>query len=97
MHEAGIAYENLETMYMCGASGTYVDPHETCLTGIVPSTPRRIVQCGNTSLELAKELSFDPDDLSYHNEMKKPILPNHIMLASSSTFATIYSGDRPRE
>jgi methylamine methyltransferase corrinoid protein reductive activase len=91
MHEAGIAYENLETMYMCGASGTYVDPQKACFTGIVPATSRRIVQCGNTSLELAKELAFDPDYLSYLNEMKKSILPNHIMFASSPTFAAIYT------
>ena len=90
MHEAGIAYENLETMYMCGASGTYVDPQKARFTGIVPATPKRIVQCGNTSLELAKDLAFDPDNLSYLNEMKKSILANHIMFTSSPTFAAIY-------
>ena len=90
MHEAGIAYENLETMYMCGASGTYVDPQKARFIGIVPATPKRIVQCGNTSLELAKDLAFDPDYLSYLNEMKKTILANHIMFASSPTFAAIY-------
>lgn len=90
MHEAGIAYEDLETMYMCGASGTYVDPHKAQFTGIVPATPKRIVQCGNTSLELAKDLAFDPDYLSCLNDMKKSILANHIMFASSPTFATIY-------
>jgi uncharacterized 2Fe-2S/4Fe-4S cluster protein (DUF4445 family) len=43
MHEAGIAYEDLETMYMCGASGTYVDLQKARFTGIVPATPKRIV------------------------------------------------------
>lgn len=90
MHEAGVAYENLETMYMCGASGTYVDPLKARFTGIVPATAKRIVQCGNTSLELAKDLAFEPDHLSYLNEMKKSILANHIMFASSPTFADIY-------
>ncbi|WP_292389318.1 methylamine methyltransferase corrinoid protein reductive activase [Methanosarcina sp. UBA5] len=90
MHEAGIAYEDLETMYMCGASGTYVDPQKARFTGIVPVTPKRIVQCGNTSLELAKDLAFDPDYLPYLNEMKKSILANHIMFASSPTFTAIY-------
>jgi methylamine methyltransferase corrinoid protein reductive activase len=90
MHEAGIDYDDLETMYMCGASGTYVDPQKARFTGIVPATPKRIVQCGNTSLELAKDLAFDPDYLSYLNEMKKSILANHIMFASSPTFASIY-------
>jgi methylamine methyltransferase corrinoid protein reductive activase len=90
MNEAGIAYEDLETMYMCGASGTYVDPLKARFTGIVPATPKRIIQCGNTSLELAKDLALDPDYLSYLNEIKKSILANHIMFASSPTFAAIY-------
>ncbi len=90
MHEAGIAYENLDTMYMCGASGTYVDPQKARFIGIVPATSKRIVQCGNTSLELAKDLAFNPDYLSYLNEMKKSILADHIMFASSPTFAAIY-------
>jgi methylamine methyltransferase corrinoid protein reductive activase len=90
MHEAGIAYEDLETMYMCGASGTHVDPLKARFTGIVPATPKRIIQCGNTSLELAKDLALDPDYLSYLNEMKKSVLSNHIMFASSPTFETIY-------
>ncbi|RXA19463.1 methylamine methyltransferase corrinoid protein reductive activase [Methanosarcina sp. MSH10X1] len=90
MHEAGIEYEDLETMYMCGASGTYVDPLKARFTGIVPATPKKIVQCGNTSLELAKDLAFDPDYLSYLNEIKTSILANHIMFASSPIFAAIY-------
>jgi len=90
MHEAGIAYEDLETMYMCGASGTYVDPLKARFTGVVPATAKRIVQCGNTSLELAKDLALDPDYLLDLNEMKKSILANHIMFASSPTFAAIY-------
>lgn len=90
MHEAGIEYEDLETMYMCGASGTYVDPEKARFTGIIPATAKRIVQCGNTSLELAKDLAFDPEYLSYLNEMKKSLLANHIMFASSPTFASIY-------
>ena len=90
MHEAGIAYEDLETMYMCGASGTYVDPEKARFTGIVPAAAKRIVQCGNTSLELAKDLALDPDYLSYLNEIKKSLLANHIMFASSPTFASIF-------
>jgi methylamine methyltransferase corrinoid activation protein len=90
MHEAGINYENLETMYICGTSGTYVDPQKARFIGVVPATAKRIVQCGNTSLELAKDLAFDPEYLSYLNEMKKSILTNHIMFASSPTFAAIY-------
>ncbi len=90
MHEAGIAYEDLETMYMCGASGTYVDPLKARFTGIVPATAKRIVQCGNTSLELAKDLALEPEYLSYLNEMKKSILPDHIIFASSPTFSAIY-------
>ena len=90
MHEAGIAYEDLETMYMCGASGTYVDPEKARFTGIVPAAAKRIVQCGNTSLELAKDLALNPDYLSDLNEMKKSLLANHIMFASSPTFASIF-------
>lgn len=90
MHEAGIPYDDLETMYMCGASGTYVDPQKARVTGIVPATAKRIVQFGNTSLELARDLACNPDYLSYLNEMKKSILANHIMFASSPAFVNIY-------
>ena len=60
MARAGMDPSMLDTMYMAGASGTYVDAAKAWSVGMVPSTTRKIVQIGNTSLELAKDLAFDP-------------------------------------
>jgi len=88
--EAGIDFKDVRTMYMAGATGTYVDPLKAKHLGIVPSCAERIVQVGNTSLELAKDIALDPEMLDELNVIKKELLASHIMFASSPTFSELY-------
>jgi methylamine methyltransferase corrinoid protein reductive activase len=90
LEEAGMDPGDLGTMYMAGASGTYVDARKAQAVGMVPASAKRLVQIGNTSLELAKDLALDPEILDRLNSMTKELLAHHIMFASSPTFSDIY-------
>jgi methylamine methyltransferase corrinoid protein reductive activase len=48
--EAGIRLEDIETAYMSGASGTYVDALKAQEIGMIPSGVKKIYQVGNSSL-----------------------------------------------
>jgi len=89
MAEAGIGPEDIGNMYMAGASGTYVDALKAQAVGLVP-TARRVVQIGNTSLELAKDLALDPHLVDELNDIRKAMVAHHIMFASSRTFSDLY-------
>ena len=90
LHEAGIGSDELQRMYMAGASGTYVDAVKARSIGLVPAKVRNIVQIGNTSLELAKDLALEPDLIDELNTMSADLASHHVMFASSATFSGIY-------
>lgn len=90
MAEAGMDPRELGTMYMAGASGTYVDAVKARAVGMLPHTAKKIVQIGNTSLELAKQLAFEPGFVDELNDIREGLLAHHIMFASSATFSDLY-------
>ncbi|MDW5563270.1 MAG: methylamine methyltransferase corrinoid protein reductive activase [Methanomassiliicoccus sp.] len=90
MVEAGLDPGSLGTMFMAGASGTYVDARKAQSVGMVPALASRIVQMGNTSLELAKDLAVEPELLDRLNDMRSHLLARHVMFATSPTFSDIY-------
>ncbi|KQM12400.1 methyltransferase [Methanomassiliicoccales archaeon RumEn M1] len=90
MDRAGMDPSMLGTMYMAGASGTYVDAAKAWSVGMVPASARRIVQIGNTSLELAKDLAIDPGLIDHLNDIRERLLAHHVMFASSPVFSNIY-------
>ncbi|WP_370575233.1 methylamine methyltransferase corrinoid protein reductive activase, partial [Methanomethylovorans sp.] len=89
--EAGLAYEELENTYMTGASGTYVDPLKAMYVGSCPKHSRRIVQFGNTSLSLAREILTDDSKLAVVANLANKIKVDHLMMATSSTFKKFYT------
>jgi methylamine methyltransferase corrinoid activation protein len=89
--EAGLKFEDLEYMYMSGASGTYVDADKARRIGLAPKFAKKIVQFGNTSLELAKDIVLGNYDLQEIQELADRIKADHIMLASNETFKNIYA------
>lgn len=104
IEEAGISPGDVRTMYMAGASGTYVDPFKARELGMVVPMCTRMVQVGNTSLELAKDLARDPDAVGPLNELRERLVTRHTMFASSETFRDLYvyeiglwTGDMPVE
>lgn len=90
MVEAGMDPRDLDTVYMAGASGTYVDATKARAVGMVPSTAKKIVQIGNTSLELAKDLAFEPDLVDELNDLREDLMAHHVMFATSKIFSNIY-------
>ncbi|SFM31222.1 methylamine methyltransferase corrinoid protein reductive activase [Methanolobus profundi] len=89
--ESGLKYEDLKYMYMSGASGTYVDAEKGRKIGLAPVFSKNIVQFGNTSLELAKDVVLGNFELDEIVELADRIKADHIMLASNDTFKNIYA------
>jgi methylamine methyltransferase corrinoid protein reductive activase len=56
IEEVGIDDNDVKTMYLAGASGTYVDPIKAQTVGMVPRVIDETVQVGNTSLMMAYDL-----------------------------------------
>lgn len=88
--EAGIAVEQIETAYMAGASGTYVDAFKAYRIGMVPPGVKKICQIGNTSLALARELIKQPGLLPELRGLAKKIRARHCMFGLSKDFANAY-------
>ena len=91
MISAGVDPHRIKRIYMAGASGTYVDPVKAKAVGLVPPNCTEVLQIGNTSLELAKDLVRDPDMLEELEEIRKRLVTDHIMFASSDIFRDLYT------
>lgn len=89
--EAGIKYEDLENMYMSGASGAYVDANKARKIGLTPMFSRKIVHFGNTSLALARDVVLENFKLGEIAALADRIKADHIMLASNETFINFYT------
>lgn len=88
--EAGIRLEEIETAYMSGASGTYVDALKAQEIGMIPAGVKQIFQVGNTSLAMARELVRDVDNLWKMKEIADDLRQHHCMFAASKTFEKVY-------
>ena len=89
--EAEILLTDIDSIYMAGASGFYVDPHKSLGVGQIPPSSQDIYQLGNTSLAMARDIVLNPDLLGKLQEIARGMRSNHIMLATSSIFEKIYS------
>ena len=90
MYEAGVDPEKIRTMYMAGATGTYVDPVKSKAVGLIVPDCDRVVQVGNTSLELAKDLALCPEKMDELNALREKLVTRHTMFASSDVFSDLY-------
>ncbi|NMA64822.1 MAG: methylamine methyltransferase corrinoid protein reductive activase [Clostridiaceae bacterium] len=90
LEHAGIKFEDLRTMYMTGASGTYVDAIKAREIGMLPPTCDTIYQYGNTSLALATDLLMNPELLDELQSVADDIRANHVMFAGDAVFEDIY-------
>ena len=89
--EAEILLTEIDSTYMAGASGFYVDPLKSLAVGQIPPSSQEIYQLGNTSLAMARDIALNPDLLEKLQEIAKGMRNRHIMLATSSIFEKIYS------
>ncbi len=90
IHEVGIEDIDVHTMYMAGASGTYVDPFKAQIVGMIPRQLEKVVRVGNTSLMMAYDLLCKPEMLDEMQEVADSIASKHIMFATSKTFEDLY-------
>ena len=88
---AEIDLDEIDEVYMAGASGFYVDAKKSLDVGQIPPSSKEIYQIGNTSLAMAKDIILKPELLNILQEIADKMESNHIMLASSEIFEKIYS------
>lgn len=90
MFEVGLSEKDVKTMYMAGASGTYVDPIKAQYCGMIPRVLDEVYQLGNTSLMMAHDLLKDDKTLDMMQDVANSISANHIMFAGSKKFEDMY-------
>jgi len=87
---AGIGLDDIETAYMCGATGTYVDAIKAQRVGMIPKGVKRIYQIGNSSLAMACDMVRNVDELWRMEQIADELRQHHCMFADSRTFERIY-------
>jgi methylamine methyltransferase corrinoid activation protein len=90
LEHAGIKFDELDSMYMSGASGTYVDALKAQKVGLIPPTFNTVYQVGNTSLALATDIVMDPEVMDRLQTIANSIRANHVMFATDKVFETIF-------
>jgi methylamine methyltransferase corrinoid protein reductive activase len=87
---AGITMEDIDTAYMAGAAGTYMDAAKAQKIGLIPYGTGRICQLGNTSLTVAKEILVSEDRLWELQDVANKIIGTHTMFATAPEFRDAY-------
>jgi len=90
LEHASIKFEELSSMYMSGASGTYVDALKAQKVGLIPPSFDTVYQVGNTSLALATDIVRDPEWMDRLQVIANGIRSNHVMFATDKVFETIF-------
>jgi methylamine methyltransferase corrinoid protein reductive activase len=88
--EAKINLEDIETGYMCGASGTYVDALKAREIGMIPKGVKKIYQVGNSSLAMAGDMVRNVDKLWQMKQIANDLRQHHCMFADSKIFEKVY-------
>jgi methylamine methyltransferase corrinoid protein reductive activase len=89
--EAGISLSDVGSMYMTGASGTYVDAYKSMKIGLVPGSTKKVWQVGNTSLALARDIVENPGLLDEIQDVANSIRAKHIMFANEKVFENSFA------
>lgn len=89
-HEAGITPADISTAFLSGASGSYGDAIKLQRLGLLPPRLKTVVQAGNTSLAMARELARSPERLGDMIRLAKQLRPAHCMFAASAMFQKVY-------
>lgn len=88
--EAGVDLEDIETAYMSGASGTYVDALKAQKIGMIPKGVKKIYQVGNSSLAMARDMVQNVDELWHMKRIANDLRQHHCMFANSKVFEKVY-------
>jgi methylamine methyltransferase corrinoid protein reductive activase len=87
---AGIELADIDTAYMAGAAGTYMDAVKAQKIGLIPYSTGKIAQLGNTSLAVAKEILLSEERLWELQDIASQIIGTHIMFATAPEFRDTY-------
>ncbi len=90
VEKSGVAFEDIKSMYLCGASGTYVDAVKAQKMGLALPTVSDIYQVGNTSLAMANDCAADPECLDKMQEMADTMKPTYFAFIKDETFKKAY-------
>jgi methylamine methyltransferase corrinoid activation protein len=88
--KSGVAFEDIKSMYLCGASGTYVDAKKAQKMGLALPTVSDIYQVGNTSLAMADDCAVDPEWLDRMQEMADAMKPTYFAFIKDEVFKKAY-------
>lgn len=91
MREAGLWVDDVTKSYMSGAAGLYVDAHKAQNIGLVSPGSKDVIQFGNTSLVLARQLVTGTRDLDELRDFANRLRAKHCMFATSDVFKDLYS------
>ncbi|MFY9339801.1 MAG: methylamine methyltransferase corrinoid protein reductive activase [Methanosarcina flavescens] len=87
---AGIEMTDIDTAYMAGAAGTYMDAAKAQKVGLIPYATGKICQLGNTSLAVAREILLSEERLWELQDIASKIIGTHIMFATAPEFRDTY-------
>ncbi|WP_462272662.1 methylamine methyltransferase corrinoid protein reductive activase [Methanohalophilus sp.] len=87
---AGIGMEDIQTAYMSGAAGTYMDAGKAHNIGMLPFNVKKTSQIGNTSLIIAREILLSEDRLWELQQIADYIVGTHVMFATDNAFKEAY-------
>ena len=87
---AGVEVADVKKAYMSGAAGTYMDAIKAHQVGMVPYNVDEVIQIGNTSLIVAREILLSEDRLWELQEIAAKIVSNHVMFATDPAFKEAY-------
>lgn len=89
--ECGISLKEIRSMYMSGASGTYMSSPKAARIGLIPGTVQRTIQAGNTSLAMARDIVLRPELNDELQTAANSIRAKHIMFANSKIFENAFA------
>jgi len=89
--ECGISLKDIKSMFMSGASGTYMSSPKAARIGLIPGTVERTVQAGNTSLAMARDMVINPELIDHLQSAADSIRAKHIMFANSKIFENAFA------
>ncbi|MCQ2079507.1 MAG: methylamine methyltransferase corrinoid protein reductive activase [archaeon] len=91
LNAAGMWTGDIKTAYMSGASGLYVDAVKALGIGMVVPGAKKLVQFGNTSIEMARRLALGQESLENLVKFAEKLKAEHCMFATSEVFKAIYA------
>lgn len=90
VEKSRVSFDDVKMVYMCGATGTYVDALKAQSVGLVLPTVDGIYQVGNTSLAMADSIAIDPEWLDRMQEMADTMKPTYHEFAQDDVFSKSY-------